>query len=57
VTRRVTDLWDRLGFAPDVRRERTVVTPACGLAGLDTAAARTAYRAASQAAAAVADAD
>jgi hypothetical protein len=57
VTRRVLDLWGRLGFAPAVRRERTVVTPACGLAGLDATAARAAYRAARQAAEAVAEAD
>jgi hypothetical protein len=56
-TRAVLDLWTRLGFAPSLRRDRTVVTPTCGVAGLDVAAARAVYRVAREAAAAVADAD
>jgi hypothetical protein len=54
--RRVLDLWTRLGFAAEVRRDRTVVTPACGLAGAgDVSAARAAYEAAREAAAVVAE--
>ena len=57
VTRRVSDLWARLGFTGDVVRGRTVVTPACGLAGATPEGARAAYRSARDAAARLTDAD
>ena len=54
--RGVLDLWTRLGFPTTTRRERTVLTPACGLAGLDQSAAASVYQAARGAAARVAEA-
>jgi methionine synthase II (cobalamin-independent) len=32
--------WSRLGFAPELLAQRTVITPVCGLAGLSPVAAR-----------------
>lgn len=43
VARRVSTLWSRLGFTADRLRDRTVVCPACGLAGAGRDAARQAY--------------
>jgi methionine synthase II (cobalamin-independent) len=42
VARRVTGVWSRVGFGPDVVAERTVLTPSCGLAGASPRWARTA---------------
>jgi methionine synthase II (cobalamin-independent) len=36
----VRSLWRRLDFSEEVARSRTVITPACGLAGADVAYAR-----------------
>lgn len=47
---RVRTLWSRLGFGPDVWRERTVVAPACGLAGMSAEQARQTYRVTQEAA-------
>ncbi|MGH8828915.1 MAG: methionine synthase, partial [Jiangellaceae bacterium] len=40
---RVMKLWRRLDQDPSKMAERTVITPACGLAGADVAWARRAY--------------
>jgi hypothetical protein len=51
VARSVTGWWRRLGFAADEAARSCVVTPACGLAGVDPAWARTALTLAREAAA------
>lgn len=53
----VRDLWARLGFGATTTRAATVVTPACGLAGVTTVAAAAAYRSAREAAARLTDDD
>lgn len=55
--RRTLEMWGRLGFGSDVLRDRTVITPACGLAGLDPGDAVAAYRAAREAAERLSEAD
>lgn len=50
VADRVAALWGRLGFSATTMRERTIVSPACGLAHLSAAAAEQASRAAAEAA-------
>ena len=57
VADRVRALWSRLGFGPDVWRERTVVAPACGLAGMSDERARRAYRVTQEAARRLAESD
>lgn len=54
---RVTALWSRLGFSVDALRDTTVLTPACGLAGLSTRAARQVSAVAAEAALRLAEAD
>jgi methionine synthase II (cobalamin-independent) len=54
---RVLDLWNHLGFPAPVRSAQTLVTPACGLAGVPLDAAATAYATARDAAAIIADTD
>ncbi len=54
---RVRALWSRLGFGPDVMRERTVVSPACGLARSSLEQARRIYRTTREAAARLAEED
>ena len=41
---RIVSFWRRLGFGEDVMRARTLVSPACGLAGLTIEAARSISR-------------
>ena len=57
VARRVQDLWARLGFGASVVRRATVVTPACGLAGVTPSGAAGAYRSAREAAARLTEAE
>lgn len=52
---RVRDLWRRLGFGATVMRTATVVTPACGLAGVTATAAAAIYRSVREAAARLTD--
>ncbi len=40
----IVTLWRRTGLAPDRLSEQVVITPACGLAGVSPAAARTALQ-------------
>lgn len=47
---RTRRLWRRLGFPDDLLRDRSVITPACGLAGWDPAHAMATYRTTQQAA-------
>lgn len=53
----VRSLWSRLGFGLDVMRERTLVSPACGLARASLEQAREVYRTAREAAARLAEHD
>jgi methionine synthase II (cobalamin-independent) len=57
LARRAQQLWRRLGFSSDVVRERTVLTPACGLAGWDEAHAVSTYRALQEASTRLSDDD
>ena len=47
---RARELWRRLGFSAEVLRERTVLTPACGLAEWNPTDAMATYRTTQQAA-------
>lgn len=57
VTERVRSFWNRLGFTAETMRRRTVLSPACGLAGLSAQAAQQVSRAASEAARRLAEDD
>jgi methionine synthase II (cobalamin-independent) len=51
----VRSLWHRVGFGADRMREVAAVTPTCGLAGAQYAAARTAMRVCREAAKALSE--
>lgn len=57
IASRARQLWRRLGFSSDVVQGRTVLTPACGLAGWDPTAAMGTYQAVQQAATRMRDDD
>jgi methionine synthase II (cobalamin-independent) len=57
VAARVAALWSRLGFSADALRDTTVLTPACGLAGMSAQAARQVSAVAVQAAARLSELD